>query len=684
MPTWPVEPVIGQEYTNGCGSTWVWNGYAWAAKNDDGCCPQEVTVTLTPTDIISISHDRFLFPENGYQVLPPPGPGKYYEISGEGILANYISNSYEGYVAKPFNELRTLDLYYHSQGHAWLINNQKITGIQLFSDPYSTWTDRMNFPRTGELLHEINGQDSLKVDGKISTVVYQPLTVNATPSGFSQTVIINSGIYLGTNGLVEKAKTTTDGTIKIKFYYRVVDANTFLDPKAPGSTVTTNLSITMNAIGGGIWVLGNITVPGNVTSLINTSTRIKFTYDLTFDPNAYWSGFPASVTFNGTNTVISPDYVGFIPVGDAIQTPQTLQLDISNPLPPFIHPHADFYKDHFYMAGLNFLDAYVKIPTFAYWDNYPNADTFYVAGDYATQYRANRDAYLKNLNNHLLSKKVGTSGKTVSSPLPKFEDVGPAPHTLPYIGPYDLFPVYNGPSFSAVGVTAIEKRFMEYVESCKIMDVDLWNASSYVPSYINNLPYPPDPGYYFIQTGLSGPYYSTSNPPDFYNDTLVYNPNSRRISSLTILSPGEGYTTDDLITFNDPTGSQAVGRVTAVGASGQILNVSLVDRSLLGYFPLSYVLGGKDYSTGPTASFYGSGGTGGSIGVNVSMGQWISEDDYLVMSDGGLVTAGDVHLYNRAVRDAYIKALNELILANMPLVLSQVLIPEFHLEKYKI
>jgi hypothetical protein len=666
----------------------VWNGYAWAAKNDDGCCPQEVTVTLTPADIISISHDRFLFPENGYQVLPPPGPGKYYEISGDGILANYISNSHEGYVAKPFNELRTLDLYYHSQGHAWLINNQKITCIQLFSDPYSTWTDRMNFPRTGELLHEINGQDSLKADGKISTVVYQPLTVNATPSGFSQTAIINSGIYLGTNGLVEKAKTTTDGTIKIKFYYRVVDASAFLDPKAPGSTVTTNLSITMNAIGGGMWALGNITVPGNVTSLINTSTRIKFTYDLTFNPNAYWSGFPSSVTFDGTNTVISPDYVGFIPVGNAIQTPQTLQIDISNPLPPFVHPHADFYKDHFYMAGLNFLDTYSKIPSFAYWDNYPNADTFYVAGDFATQYRAGRDAYFKNLNEYMLAKKVGTDGKTFDGyNLIKFEEVSPAPHALPYIGPYDLFPVYNGPRFSAGGVTAVEKTFLPSIESCLINNVDLWYASSYVPSYIPNLPYPPENGYHFIITGLNGIYDDLSNPESFNGGTLVYNPNTTRISSLEILNPGFGYTTNHLITFNDPTGSQAVGRVTAVGASGEILNVSLVDRSLhptAGYGALCYVLGGIDYSANPVPVFHGSGGSGASIGVNVSTGQWLSEDEYTVMSDGGPVLVGDVHTKVRATRDAYLKALNELVLSTMPLVMAQVLLPEFQIEKYKI
>jgi hypothetical protein len=104
----------------------------------------------------------------------------------------------------------------------------------------------------------------------------------------------------------------------------------------------------------------------------------------------------------------------------------------------------------------------------------------------------------------------------------------------------------------------------------------------------------------------------------------------------------------------------------------------------MAYDQLSYVLGGKDYSTGPTASFLGSGGSGGSIGVNVSMGQWISEDEYTVMTDGGPIIVGEITTLARAVRDAYIKALNEFVLASGPMVLSHVLIPEFHLEKYKI
>jgi len=31
MSTWPIGPTVGQMYTNSCGSSWIWNGYAWVA-----------------------------------------------------------------------------------------------------------------------------------------------------------------------------------------------------------------------------------------------------------------------------------------------------------------------------------------------------------------------------------------------------------------------------------------------------------------------------------------------------------------------------------------------------------------------------------------------------------------------------------------------------------------------------
>jgi hypothetical protein len=34
MPTWPIGPTVGQMYTNSCGSSWIWNGYAWIAYSE--------------------------------------------------------------------------------------------------------------------------------------------------------------------------------------------------------------------------------------------------------------------------------------------------------------------------------------------------------------------------------------------------------------------------------------------------------------------------------------------------------------------------------------------------------------------------------------------------------------------------------------------------------------------------
>lgn len=185
----------------------------------------ERSLTLDSGDLVDMNHQGFTKPEDGCLVLPPPGEGKCYILSLDGIFASYDSQDKEGYMASPYGEYRSLDFYYHSEGHAMVPFNQRIVSIQMFSDPYTTWTDRLNDIRINESMYLFNGQDSLKMDGSLNTTVFQRLNVNTADSGFSQTAIINSGLYLGTNGKIDKVLSETSGSLTIKLWYAIVDVS---------------------------------------------------------------------------------------------------------------------------------------------------------------------------------------------------------------------------------------------------------------------------------------------------------------------------------------------------------------------------------------------------------------------------------------------------------------------------
>lgn len=550
----------------------------------------EFSITLSSDDILNMNHERFVLPDGGIEILPSPGEGLAYSLELGGILFSYDSNGEEGYCADRYGEFRSLDIYYHSSGQSFHVNNQRIISIPITSDPFSEWLDRANPNVPGQLFFMYNGQESLRIDGSLDTAVYQQLSVNQNSSGFSYVSINDNAIYVGTNGLLQKIKESSSGTITIKLWYRVLDIS-----------------------------------------------EVVPVYTLSESDQKY---------------------------------------SISNPLPDIANPHSYFKRDYYYVNGLNFLDIPSRQPSYSFWDNFPSRRSIGSspnAEDYLTQYRARRDEYIKTLNEYILYRWVGMDDvnfgyyKTVG-----FYDVMLPPYPMPgYQMAYDNFPMYFGAKLSVYGITGINENWIRSRESV--------NVKSDGITYVNNLPYPPVGGD-FIQSGyLNSPYAGY--------DTLIYSSETTRISELTIDSPGTGYAIGDLITFNDPIGSQAVGKIVRVGTNGEILEVCFVDRHehpTIYYAAGAYILGGRDYSNNPTVTIHSSSGVDAILTPIISTGQWLIEEEYLVETDYGIAGLSDIMTTKRATRDAFTKAVNELILSIEPVVHANFSIPKFVLEKYHL
>ena len=79
------------------------------------------------------------------------------------------------------------------------------------------------------------------------------------------------------------------------------------------SFVTTNASITTINIFGSIYGLNQVIVSGDVTNTVTINSVIKFEY---FDGvgTTYWEGPISDVSYDGSNTIITPNWSGYQPV----------------------------------------------------------------------------------------------------------------------------------------------------------------------------------------------------------------------------------------------------------------------------------------------------------------------------------------------------------------------------------
>ena len=187
----------------------------------------EFNRTITSAELLSMSHDKFKNPEGGIELLPAPTAGKCYIITMDAIFAQYISNSNRGYDPFPYAEYRSLDVYYPNQSDSTQTENQRIFSIPLMSMPNSEWINRSRSDAygvgTSTIFWQYGSQESLAIDKRIDTTIYQQQQVNAQASGFSNWSIIDQAIWIGTNGELAKQLPSSDGEIKIRFWYAELD-----------------------------------------------------------------------------------------------------------------------------------------------------------------------------------------------------------------------------------------------------------------------------------------------------------------------------------------------------------------------------------------------------------------------------------------------------------------------------
>lgn len=202
----------------------------------------ELNVTLTPAQLTSMSHNKFFNPTGGVELLPAPGEGKCYIIAMDGIFANYTSNSNWGYKASPIGENRTLDVYYPNEGTSNRSESNKIFSIPLFLYPYSDYTgyDRSyasDLLGATASLFVSQKQESLCIDTRADSVIYQQQNVNGSDTAFGTYSIVNQPLYIGTNGDLSKQIDSTNGEIKIKLWYSIIDVSDIYTTPSESNTL---------------------------------------------------------------------------------------------------------------------------------------------------------------------------------------------------------------------------------------------------------------------------------------------------------------------------------------------------------------------------------------------------------------------------------------------------------------
>jgi len=309
--------------------------------------------------------------------------------------------------------------------------------------------------------------------------------------------------------------------------------------------------------------------------------------------------------------------------------------------------------------------------------------------DAGVQFRQHRDAYLKASNEYVLAYSAGISGdnadycwvtpyqtvagdynKLKATEIPSIggvftgnEPSAPLAHYYIYRGknPYNSFPNYSGPD--AQGIFG-------------------WTYSYSVgptrPIY--ELTYDDDS---LVNTAIAFQYLEL-NIWEF-TELLIYVKDSgtyadgtcKRITSIPIINGGTGYQIGDPVTITNGAGGVGTGCVAAVSETGpndeiQKITIANVDQ----------IAGGKYYQAGVTATMAAGLGDGNAVLGNpvLEIGQWIELESWNI---GLGYEFGDVLVTQRSVRDAYLKALNELSLAGSPMWFSAE-VPQFQFDKYLI
>jgi hypothetical protein len=184
----------------------------------------ELNLTLKANDLMNMSYREGTTPYTGMEVLPAPGKGKCYVPAYRTLFASYEVDG-EAYIAAPYGSFVSLDFYYPRSGY----NSKEpkgttIAAIPLASDPYSTWCNRCLGPCVDTDQHwaKWSGLESLNITSLANSSVAIPWS-DLNTKGLSLDSLDNSPLYLATSRFINKARSNTNGVVKVKMWYRIFD-----------------------------------------------------------------------------------------------------------------------------------------------------------------------------------------------------------------------------------------------------------------------------------------------------------------------------------------------------------------------------------------------------------------------------------------------------------------------------
>jgi len=357
-------------------------------------------------------------------------------------------------------------------------------------------------------------------------------------------------------------------------------------------------------------------------------------------------------------------------------------------LPEFLLDNMDLKSgiDSYYQTSFDFLDNPYYDISLGFLDNMANPASdkrLFDRENSATNFRAERDVFLKNWNEHWLSKMFGDeyayaakAGLTEENRLERdtFGRIEDVPKYTVSVEDYqpgtvDFIPVNNGPDYKKLGSISFDISWDPAGEAWDLM---------------------PDGSYKdLLEYGRPlGTLKKIGRSQSSFVEDYIYNTATTRVSGFTIDAAGTGYNNGDVVNVNNPKSSgkmlQSVrAQVHRVGPNGEILSITLMpstDPTLGGneYLPL----GGANVALDAETSVSSPAGSNATVNAIIATGQWIKVKDFLI-SDEIEYTLGDLLEQKRSIRDAYLKSLNEFCLATGPFIAASIRFPEFQIEKYR-
>lgn len=328
---------------------------------------------------------------------------------------------------------------------------------------------------------------------------------------------------------------------------------------------------------------------------------------------------------------------------------------LETPLPEFQNPFMQVTPRTVYnFSDIDFGDIVLQKPTFAEFDNSPTSGLTPDLEDYATEFRAQRDEYLKSQNEWILTRALKADGfiwETAGQQLPDRASVSQQPRPQFYGGrQWYAVPALNGPDATAFGWPHRSDNFIKAREP-------------------EELPYP-------SQTGTKCLVAKANNG----SEDMIYDATSNRITGFTITNAGTGYLVGDSLEISDGLiGGGFAGEVSEVGAGGEILAIEITLNGL--------TYGGWNWDPATTTVAVTSvGGANAALTPIFELGQWLPESNYQLTIPGpfGPLVLEDINSTRRATRDALLKATNEFVLSMAPWTWASMYIPEFQIKKYKL